>query len=1519
MRKKALKKEFHMEIKKSLNRFLSIFFIVAMGVAFFSGIQASAPDMRATGDYYFDTSRLMDIKLLGTLGITEDDLEVLSQVEGVESVTGGYMEDVYCGEGDAQQVLHVESLQAGMNEVTAAQGSLPAKADECFLDTLYAEREGYKVGDTLELMVSDEETTGLVRTSFTISGIGYSPNYVALERGSTTLGSGSVAGFVYLLPEAFDAEVYSVAYLHVAGAREEMAYTDGYNDLVDAVFKQVEGLEDVRCEVRYDEIMSEAQEKIDDAKQEVEDGKQELADAKQELEDGQREAESELAEAESELIEGESELEDGKKKLEDSRKELEDGEQELAEGESEIAANETTLSDARAQIASARETLSAGEAEYQSGLAEYRKQSESASQQMSSAQEEIDSGRKQLADGWKQYEEESKKLADGEKQLSDAEKQLTEAQAAYDDGVKQLAAAKQEYESGAAQAAAGRTQYEEQAAQLATAKEQYETGSQALADGRKQYEAGLAQYQEGKAAYDAGFSQYQEAENTWQASQDTLTSQRAAYNQAVAEVQAKKAELGQARAGVAQLWQAQSDALAAQTDALARRDALDGPIAEKQAAVEGKTAEAAAAQAAYEAAAANPDSSEEQVAAAKAEADARRAEADSLAQELAGLTAQREQAAAEAAEAGGRAEAAAAQAQALEQTVAQAETEIGAAEAALAAQGPQLEAYEAELAAARTELDSQLGVIRKTKEQLDASEKQLNEAKAELDSQDAVLAAAKEQLDSGLSQLAAAKEQLDATDQQLAGAKAILDEKDAEMAKASEELTEGWKELRTQKATLKSGKKQLTSAKKELEANEKKLDDAQKELDSGKKELAEAKNQLTAARSELDQGWAQLNASQSQLADGESQLSDARGQLSEARQKLADGRKEIADAEKEIEENEQKIKDGWADYEEGKKEAEDKIAEGEQKIADAEEELRDAEQKIADAEQELADIKFPKWYVYDRSELPDNAGFGENAERMTNIAQVFPAIFFLVAALISLTTMTRMVEEERTQIGTMKALGYGKKDIASKYLKYAFYATLGGSVVGVLFGEKVFPWVIVTAYGILYQYMPKILLPYDWKFGAMATAAALACTLIATFSACARELQPVPAQLMRPPAPKEGKRVFLEFVPFVWRRLSFTWKSTVRNLLRYKKRFLMTVIGIGGCMGLLLVGYGLRDSIMDVAILQFEELQLYDAMTVLDMDAPEQERQVVVDSLEADDRILAQKRFAMYKEQVKGTDGSRKEWTLYLYVPEDLEGMEDFLCFRERTDHDMQYTLTDEGAIVTEKIAKEFGVKAGDTLTLESADKTVRIPVAAVCENYLSHYIYLTPELYRTVYQEEPEYNSVFFRTQDGLEEAEGIGTGLLRLDCVLNVTYTKSMKAQLDNMLGALDIVMIVLIVSAGMLAFVVLYNLNNININERKRELATIKVLGFYDSEVAAYVYRENILLTLIGAAAGIFIGKYLHMFIITTVEVDACMFGRTIKTGSYIIGTLFTFGFSILVNFVMYYKLKKIDMVESLKSVE
>lgn len=700
---------------------------------------------------------------------------------------------------------------------------------------------------------------------------------------------------------------------------------------------------------------------------------------------------------------------------------------------------------------------------------------------------------------------------------------------------------------------------------------------------------------------------------------------------------------------------------------------------------------------------------------------------------------------------------------------------------------------------------------------------------------------------------------------------------------------------------LKAQAQELTD---NLSAQESQYAASAAELDASVLKLQEAEAQLTQTKESLDAAKAELDTVEAELAGVPAELDSGQAQINSGWEELNAQEAELDSGEAEIVTNEAKLADAKEEYEEGKKEAEEEIAE--------------AEKEIADAEEEISDIELPKWYVYDRSTLIEYSGFGENAERLGAIGRVFPVLFFLVAALISLTSMTRMVEEQRTSIGTMKALGYSKAAIASKYIGYALLATVGGSIIGVLLGEKILPYIIVYAYGILYRHLPAILVPYEWGYAAIASGAAVFCTMFATIIACYKELAAQPAILMRPPAPKNGRRVFLERIGIVWRHLNFTWKSTVRNLMRYKKRFFMTIFGIGGCMALMLVGFGLKDSCYEIAELQYAEIQFYDGSVYLESDITEKQRKEIAALMKKEENI---ERFMDADMQSITLVNGKKERSAYGCVFEDVENIPKFVDFHDRKSKE-QYLLSDEGVIVSEKTAKLLGVKEGDTAEIkdeENGNKEVRIE--HICENYMGHYIYFTPAYYEKVYGEKPEYNSVFFSVKEDCpsKEMEEAGKHILKLDGALSVSYTHDIEKQLDDMLRSLNLVIIVLIISAGMLAFVVLYNLNTVNIAERKRELATLKVLGFYNGEVAQYVYRENILLTFLGAVVGVVLGKFLHLFIIETVEVDSAMFGRNINPPSFIYSLVLTVAFSMLINGVMYFKLKKIDMVESLKSIE
>lgn len=906
-----------------------------------------------------------------------------------------------------------------------------------------------------------------------------------------------------------------------------------------------------------------------------------------------------------------------------------------------------------------------------------------------------------------------------------------------------------------------------------------------------------------------------------------------------------------------------------------------------------------------------------------------------------------------------------------EAELADAKQQIADGETQLADAKVQLNDKQAQLSSAEAEYESGKAQLDQKEQELAAAEQTylsnyakympfITAGKAQIAAGRTQIADGKKQMDEGLAPLTQLRNRLAETEngisqcdsesarlqQQLNGMDSNVYQEYVKIPKENrneeeQAYVEKWENLNTQLAGIQEQKAQLEDKKKGLLvqmnqagfATEADLDAQISSLTAQKEELDARESVLLQQEQTLAAQEEELLSAGSQIADGKSQIAAARSQLDSAKAQITDGKAQIQSAwallnEKEAALNaskaqlasgEQELADGRSEYEQAAKEAEAQITDGQVKITDGEKQLADAKQKIADAKVEIKKIENPKWYVQTREDaLTEYQGYGDNADRMRSIGKVFPVLFFLVAALISLTTMTRMVEEQRVQIGTMKALGYGKTAIAGKYIGYALIATLGGSIFGVLIGEKILPFIIIYAYMILYKHLPAILVPYHMSYALQASVIAVACTLIATIASCYKELAAEPAELMRPAAPKQGKRILLERIGIIWKHLNFTWKSTVRNLIRYKKRFFMTIFGIGGCMALMVVGFGLKDCIYEIVSLQYEKVQFYDAATYMSDDISEENRQQLHDYLDQNADIKETIEARMQKTDVKSASGKK---TLYLMVPSDDEKIEDFLSFHSRTNKDEVYSLKKDEVILTEKMASLLNVKVGDELTIEDEDRGDQtVTVGAICENYMSHYLYLSPEKYEELYGVPAEYNTIIYSVKDGKDDQiEKIGTKLLSMDGVLNVSYTSSIEGRLDDMLRSLNLVIVVLIVSAGMLAFVVLYNLNNINITERQRELATLKVLGFYDGEVASYVYRENILLTIIGSVVGMVLGNLLHRYIILTVEVEEAMFGRQIHWQSYLYSFLFTAAFSLFVNWVMFYKLKKIDMVESLKSVE
>ena len=1216
--KNAMQKDFWREIGHTRSRFFSIMILVALSVAFLSGLKATAPDMKHTGDDYLDSLHLADIQVLSTLGLTDEDIAALRAQDKIEDAEGEYVIDAFASSDSLDAVVKVLSLtDRGISDVLLREGRMPERADECVVEENMLSLMSISIGDTITLTPGDDLSDALAQDTYTVVGTVRSPVYLAVERGTSTLGSGTVKAYLYLPREAFTLDYYTAAYVRVSGAAEMTAFYDEYDDYIDDVIDSLEDFGDARAILRHDELVDEATEKLDDAQKELDDAK---------------------AEADKELGDARKELADAHKELDDGWKEYDDGKQELA--------------DSRVKLDDAKAELEDGEQEYADGVKKYDQ-----------AVRDYEKGQKDYADGVKDYEKGAQQLADGESELEAGKEKLDEGQKQLDALGNTVAGALQNDPNYAG--VTGGTIIDE----LGRGDENTAAATDAALDKmRAQLEGGIAQAQQGLAKIDAGIEKCDEG---------------------LAKIDAALEQLG-----------------------------------------------------------ASPDNEE-----ARAKLEQQRADT--------------------------------------------------------AAQRSALVQQRGKVSAQLSELQSQLAALSTVSS--------------------GSIAANKQQLDQG-------------------------------------------------RADYESGKQQLSAGYRDLRDGKKELDKAKKELDEAPQKLADAKQELADARKELDDGW-------KEYYDGE--------------EEYADGEKELADAYIELTDGEKDYREGLREYEDGKAEADEKIA--------------DAEEKIADARRKVADIESCEWYLFSRSYNPGYTGYGQDAERMANLASVFPVIFFLVAALVCLTTMTRMVEEQRVQIGSLKAMGYSGLAISRKYLLYGLLPSLTGGVFGLVIGYILFPKMIFTAYQIMYQ-MPNIELRAYGGISAYSLLAAVACTTLATLWACLATLRETPASLMRPRTPKAGKRVFLEYIKPLWRKMSFTHKVTARNLFRYQKRFWMTVIGIGGCTALIIAGFGMRSSLLFTMSRQYDDLFHYSAQVTLSSNVLPEERQAVEDFLAGDSRVVNDVPCTASSATVITSSYST---TAYVEVMEANEIGKVIDLLDCKTGEPI--TMEDTGVYIDQKLSELLKVSVGDTFFLDG-DARGDVTVAGIYEHYTGHFIYMTPSYYEQTLHADSEPNAYLMNfTSDDTDTCNAIFEKLLSMNGVVTTSRMRDTQDTYMHSMERVDFVVVIIILAAAALAMVVLFNLSNINITERQRELATIKLLGFYDKEVSAYVYRENIVLTVFGILMGCFMGHWLHIYLVRSTEIDLMMFGRQTAPSAYVYAAILTMLFSVLVNVLAHFKMKKIDMVESLKSAE
>lgn len=811
---------------------------------------------------------------------------------------------------------------------------------------------------------------------------------------------------------------------------------------------------------------------------------------------------------------------------------------------------------------------------------------------------------------------------------------------------------------------------------------------------------------------------------------------------------------------------------------------------------------------------------------------------------------------------------------------------------------------------AQKELDEQ---INDAQAQIDDGYAQIQDGYAEIQSNEQQLISAKAQLDSGWAEyyqnitvldniptLEQAIAQIEQGEASLPGLQANLEQINTNLANIEEDYqlaTANYQTLLDTRSNLEQLlqtvedediKKQITT----------KLNDINKQI-VGAEQVINAYTTLNTSKAQVEDAINQINSGIAQkptLIAQRDQLYAARDQLNAAYNKLVSGQAEY--------------ESGLAQLNDAKNTLSSSLSELEQSQNQLNTEKTENQQKIDDAQSEIDKLE-AEWITLDRNSHYSYRDYGACADRMDGIAQVFPVFFFLVAALVCMTTMTRMVDEQRNEIGTLKALGYSKMQISSKYLLYALIASILGSILGCLVGMILFPYVIFTAWNTLYN-LETIKFAFQPGLMLVASGSVIGITLLATLYSIYSELIEVPSQLMRPKAAKIGKKIILERIPFIWNHLSFLRKVTARNIFRYKKRFFMTVIGIAGCSALLVAGFGINDSISDIVHQQYEVINHFEAsINVSNIDDNFEQtlkkQKGVTDIMEEDTLPVT-------------ANIADKDASVTVHIVDDKNLLKDFTTLKSIND-DQEVSLNSKGAVISQKMVEKMEKGIGDTITFKDAnDNEIEVKITDIYENYVGHNIYVTRDLYDTWNSNAELTKTYLLKTNDTSDDFEHqLGQKLMDINGVDSVTFYSSLQENFTDMIASISMVVVVLVISAAALAFVVLYNLSNVNISERTREIATIKVLGFTSRETSQYVNRESILLTMIGAAVGLIVGIFLHNLIMNLAEMDDVMFGRTIKPISFVISFALTMVFAIIINLVMQRKLKQIQMVESLKAVE
>lgn len=1404
------------EIKQSFPRFLSIFAIISLGVAFFIGIKATGPAMTQTAVQYYENYQLPDGTVLSTSGINQRDLDILAEQHGVDWLPMKSFNSTLKPSNETSKI-YTHKPQTEQHFFNIVEGRLPEASKEIALDSILmnhitSEGDRVQLGDvvTLEQPSSykeadtddDSELTSLetpteesnsltveaphlLETEFTVVGFVETPLYY--ERISR--GPGTVSAFAVVAEDDVAGDIYSEVYYWLDEARNYEAYTEGYDAIAlenkQAIEESLNGqplarLNDMRRDLTL--LIRDGRKEISDAYLELTNGHRLLSDGRKTLNDGW------LA-----YYQGQEDITDGQSQWFKGRQELEDSQKAIQAGWLALEASQKLLLD--------------NEASYQAGLSEYH------------------AGLTAFEDG----------IAAGEAELVSAEAEL--------------ASAYQTLEAGRLELISGQTQIDEGRAALAAGRQQLiDEITQQLPEGFDDPEVILAYLEEIGISVEDLVSHLEEELLELPQKLETLGQDLMAIQEEITELESQQETLSARQTELETQIETQEAALVTLKENLVLQETTMESLVSEAKAVEAllqNTAPTLSGEV-------DPETGFEGPAVDNPEYLTLQAQLAALQVTIEQENQQLVQAQAE---------------------VSTAEAELVASQTELTDVKSQLATTEAEIAALRqSQIDklSELEIVQDLWEDLD---------------QEAI----QEQID----ELLASQAEIEAQIQQLIEAIEQMQAAEAELDAAQTTLEAGWDDYYNGLSQYQAGLSQLNAGRQQLE----------NERINGQQQLDQAKAELDAGRLALDDGYAQFEEGRYALIDGQAQLSQGRSELEDAWQALQHGKDlayqgylELLDGEVEYSDNQLNLLD---------------------ESAAAYIELSQAEEELATAEEELKTLEGPIYYVNGRDTLQPYESLRENADKLNIISNIFPVFFFAIAVLVTFTTVKRMTSEQRNYMGTLKQMGYPTYVILSKFVTYAGLASLLGVIFGIWIGYKVFPTVIMDAYNMMY-YLEQQVIVNSNSVNLLVGLIALACALLPAIITPILILRTQPAMLLQPEPPKSGKKIFFERIGWLWQLLSFKRKMTIRNLLRYKGRNLMTLFGVAGCTMLIVTGYGISDTISGIVDKQMTEIQTFNSMVYLNEQEESDDAQAFINELTENPAI--EDFVPIHTEQLETNDSNKVNQAISVVVPMVAdEQLAEFINLRRRENSEEAISLAEEGALLTERIAEHLSFKEGNQLVLkDDSEQLFEFEVPAITEHYIGHSLYLSPRVYEGAFLKEAQINAFYIKYADGVDSRQ-IEKEFADDDRILTLLNLETVAEQAGQSLGSLDIITVVLIVSAAGLAFVVLYNLTNINIAERMRELSTIKVLGFYNNEVSMYIFEEILVLTSIGSVIGLGLGNLLTSFLMKMMQPSNLLFHPLINWDSYLISAGLTFLFSSIVMLFMHQKLRKIDMVEALKAVD